>query len=335
MPAETEFGKLPPALGAGSTLAVVSPASYVESSALEAGCRALGQMHDWSVKSSPLALLREGSFAGPPGSRAAALIEIWEREEVDAIICARGGYGSNYLLPLLDFERLLQKPKAFVGYSDNTSLLLALQRAGLVVFHGPMVVSDFATGRAAAESFRAALSGQPQEFRCAPGSAVRSLAPGEARGAITGGCLSIVVASLGTPWEIETRNRILFLEDVNEKVYRLDRMLMQLLLAGKFHGVRGVIFGSMLGCSAPADEANDGENLPEMLMRLLGGLGIPVALGFPSGHVESGNLTLPFGVPAVLKCGDDEVRLEVEPAACKPAPGEPGEKKPVKGIHLI
>jgi muramoyltetrapeptide carboxypeptidase len=318
MPPTTEFGILPPALGAGSTLGVVSTASYVESSRLEAGCRALGQLNDWRVRPSPLALLRQGSFAGPHDSRAAELKEFWEREDVDAIVCARGGYGSNYLLPQLDFEALLRKPKPFVGYSDNTSLLLALQRAGLVVFHGPMVASDFATGRAAQESFLAALCGEPQDIRCAPGSAVRSLVAGEAQAAITGGCLSVVVASLGTPWEIETENRILFLEDVNEKLYRLDRMLMQLLLAGKFRNVRGIIFGPMLGCSAPSDDASEGETLPEMLTRLLGGLGIPVVLGLPSGHVESGNLTLPFGVPAVLRSGDDEVRLEVAPATVKP-----------------
>jgi len=319
MPPEFEYGSIPPALDTGSTLGVVSPASYVESSALEAGCRALGQMYDWRVKSSPLALLRECSFAGPHVTRATAMMELWQRDDIDAILCARGGYGSNYLLPLLDFETLRLMPKPFVGYSDNTSLLLALQRAGLVVFHGPMVASDFATGRAEPESFLAALRGEPQDFRCAPGSGVRSLVAGEAEGTITGGCLSLVLASLGTPWEIETENRILFLEDVNEKVYRLDRMLMQLLLAGKFRGVRGVIFGPMLGCGAPYDESEEGETLPQMLLRLLGELGIPVVLGFPSGHVESGNLTLPFGVPAVLRSGEDEVRLEVEPATFKRA----------------
>jgi len=127
-----------------------------------------------------------------------------------------------------------------------------------------------------------------------------------------GGCLSVVVTSLGTPWEIETRGRILFLEDVNEKPFRIDRMLMHLLQAGKFFGVCGVVFGAMTGC-APATQGE--ESVVQVIRRVLGGLGIPVAFGVPSGHVAAGNLTLPFGVPARLESSQTAVRLHVEPAA--------------------
>jgi muramoyltetrapeptide carboxypeptidase len=312
MHAELQRARRVRAVGPRGKIGVVSPASCVERSALEAGCRALGALNGWQVATSPFALLQcEGSFAGSAESRAAAFMEMWQREDVDALICARGGYGSNYLLPLLDFEALRMSPKAFVGYSDNTCLLLALERAGLVAFHGPMVASDFATGTADASSFRAALTGGALDLAFAAGSPVQTLVAGEARGTLTGGCLSVVVTSLGTPWEIETEGKILFLEDVNEKPYRIDRMLRHLLLAGKFNGVRGIIFGAMRGC-APASPQE--ESLAKMILRVLGGLHIPMVVGVPSGHVEEGNITLPFGVPAVLHGSELGVRLQVEAA---------------------
>jgi muramoyltetrapeptide carboxypeptidase len=311
MQLELQSGRRVRALGPHGKAGVVSPASCVDRSALEAGCRALSALSGWQVATSPCALQSEEGFAGGASSRAASLMEMWQRDDVDAVICARGGYGSNYLLPLLDFNALRMMPKAFVGYSDNTSLLLALERAGMVTFHGPMVASDFARGTADEHSFRAALGGEAQDFSFSAGSPVQALVAGEARGTITGGCLSVVVTSLGTPWEIETEGKILFLEDVNEKPYRIDRMLMHLLLAGKFRAVRGIIFGAMLGCSPASAEE---ETLPRMILRVLGGLGIPIVIGFPSGHVESGNITLPFAVPAALDSSEAGVRLQVEPA---------------------
>ena len=311
MQSELQSGRRVRALGPHGKVGVVSPASCVEREALEAGCRALSTLSGRQVAASPDALQRDGGFAGSAAARAASLIEMWQRDDVDAVLCARGGYGSNYLLPLLDFDALRMYPKAFVGYSDNTSLLLALERNGMVAFHGPMVASDFARGTADEGSFRAALGGEALDLRFPAGSPVQPLVAGEARGPLTGGCLSVVVTSLGTPWEIETQGKILFLEDVNEKPYRIDRMLMQLLLAGKFRAVRGIVFGAMLGCSsAPAEE----ETLPRMILRVLGGLGVPIVIGFPSGHVESGNITLPFGVPAALSSSEAGVRLQVEPA---------------------
>jgi muramoyltetrapeptide carboxypeptidase len=279
----------------------------------------LHTLSGWQVEISPAALQRQGDFAGTPESRATALKEMWERADVNAILCARGGYGANYVLPLLDFEAMRASPKVFVGYSDNTSLLLALDRAGIVGFHGPMVASDFASGRVHEASFLAALRGEVLDLSFRAGSTpvhssstdlkVQPVLLGEAHAPLTGGCLSVVVSSLGTPWEIDSSGKILFLEDVNEKPYRIDRMLMQLLLAGKFDGVRGIIFGGMLGCS-PAS-AQD-ETLPQMIRRILGGLGIPIVFGFPSGHVESGNVTLPFGVPALLESCEEGIRLRVD-----------------------
>ncbi len=316
MASEIQSGKRAQALGPQSAVGVVSLASCVEGSDVQTGCRAVRALSGWQVESSPVALQREAAFAGTPTSRAAAFMEMWNRDGVNAILCTRGGYGSNYLLPLIDFDALKAKSKVFVGYSDNTSLLLALDHAGIVGFHGPMVASDFATGRVDESSFLAALRGDALDFSF-PGesspaaSTVQPLLAGVARAPIIGGCLSVVVTSIGTPWEIETSGKILFLEDVNEKPFRIDRMLMHLLLAGKFDGVRGIIFGAMLGCSPASAEE---ETLPQMIRRILGGLGVPIALGFPSGHVEAGNITLPFGVPAALHCSEAGVRLQVEPS---------------------
>jgi muramoyltetrapeptide carboxypeptidase len=311
MKSELHFGKCARALGPHSAIGVVSVASCVESSALETGSVALHEMTGCRVMMSRTALNREGDFAGSPSSRAAALMEMWLRDDVDAIVCSRGGYGSNYLLPLLDFEALRETPKSFVGYSDNTSLLLALDRAGIVSFHGPMVASDFATDRVEKTSFLASLRGEPLDFSFSTGSCVHSLVAGDAHAPIVGGCLSVVVTSLGTPWEIESSGKILFLEDVNEKPFRIDRMLMHLLLAGKFRGVRGIIFGEMLGCG---DVSAEDESLTQRILRILGGLGIPIIFGFPSGHVLSGNITLPFGIPAKLHSSEVGVRLQVAPS---------------------
>lgn len=296
----------PSALWPRSKVGVVSLASTADHASLIAGCSALHQLTGWEVEA--VATEPDGDFAGTANARSEALTRLWHRDDIGAILCARGGYGSNYLLPLLDLDALKAAPKAFVGYSDNTSMLLALDRLGLVSFHGPMVASDFAAGHADAVSFCAALAGEPLDFSFVSGSGVHSLVEGEASGPLTGGCLSVVVTSLGTPWEIQTAGKILFLEDVNEKPFRVDRMLMHLLLAGKFEGVLGVIFGAMRGCTAEAEE----EALPQLIQRILGGLGVPIVFGVPSGHVQSGNLTLPFGVPALLTSSASGVRLQVE-----------------------
>lgn len=312
---QEETNSLPP-VTRDATLGVVALASRVQPELLEAGCAAL-RRQGWQVEGATAARCVAGDFAGSIEQRTAAFLAMWRRPEVSALVAARGGYGTNYLLPQIDFSALRRTPKPFVGYSDNTALLLALEQAGLPALHGPMVAADFARGAADVASFAAALAGQPQQFewRNVEGdeknvAPVSTLIVGEARGALTGGCLTLVAASLGTPWEIASENKILFLEDVNEKTYQLDRMLRQLILAGKFNHVRGVVFGQMLGCG----EGGEGETVPQMIVRLLRGFAVPIAFGLPSGHVERGNLTLPFGVEAALRCEPDKVCLTVEGA---------------------
>jgi len=254
-------------------------------------------------------------FAGSPERRVQELEEMFERDEVKAIICARGGYGANYLLPLFDLQKLAAKPKIIVGYSDITSLLTYFcNAAGFVTFHGPMVVKDFAKPDGVdLVSLQNALSGA-EDWRLdfSASSGVKSLASGSAEGMLYGGCLSMLVASLGTPYEIRTDDAILFIEDVGTKPYQIDRMLMHLKLAGKFAGVRGIIFGEMLDCIQSPDQRY---TLEEVVMRVVGDLSVPIAYGLRSGHVSRQNITLPIGVKAALNVDSTSVSLEILEAA--------------------
>ncbi len=181
-------------------------------------------------------------FAGSVERRSRELEEMFAREDVRAIVCARGGYGANYLLPVLDLEKIKAHPKIFVGYSDLTALLTYFaDAAGLVAFHGPMVAKDWAHEDGVdMTSWQAALAGiGAWQLDLGADSGVSGLVDGAAEGFLYGGCLSILVASLGTPYEIDTEGTILFIEDVAAKPFQIDRMLMQLKLAGKFDGCAG------------------------------------------------------------------------------------------------
>lgn len=317
-------------------MGIVAPASAIQKNLLEAGCDGLRRFGYKPFYFDSI-LEQDIYFAGSVKRRASELEEMFTRNEVRAIVCARGGYGSNYLLDELNLETVKAHPKIFVGYSDITALLTHLSdAANLVTFHGPMVTKDFAseTGVDSA-SWLAALSGRRDrqtggstafslvptesggwEMRFSVPSSVKGLARGEGLGTLYGGCLSILTASLGTPYEIKTAGAILFLEDVAAKPFQVDRMLMQLKLAGKLDDVRGFIFGEMRDCIQHADQ---GYTLEEVIIRLLGDLNVPIAFGLPSGHVSGGNITLPIGVNAKLSVGDD-VRLSILQPATATAP---------------
>ena len=205
--------------------------------------------------------------------------------------------------------------KIFVGYSDITTLLTCFaDSAGFVTFHGPMVSKDFALADGVdLASWEAAVGGsQPWSVPLGAGSGVSSLVDGTAEGILYGGCLSMLVASLGTPHEIRTAGTILFLEDIAAKPYQIDRMLMQLKLAGKFEGVRGIVFGEMLDCRQHPDQPY---TLQEVIVRIVRDLAVPVVFGLRSGHVTRQNLTLPIGVRARLEVDGQNVSLNIlEPA---------------------
>jgi muramoyltetrapeptide carboxypeptidase len=298
----------PPALRVGDTIGIVAPASNLKQSELDSGCEAL-RMAGYKPVFADSILERDLYFAGSPERRARELEEMFERDDVRAIVCARGGYGANYLLRELDWAKIKEHPKIFVGYSDLTTLLTQLLDVhGMKVFHGPMVCKDWAHADGVnMSSWQSALSGTTP-WDVPFNDVVHGLVDGEAEGILYGGCLSILVASLGTHYQIKTEDTILFLEDVAAKPFQIDRMLMQLKLGGHLDGVRGIIFGEMLNC---VQAVNQDYTLQEVVGRVVGDLGIPVAYGLKSGHVSSGNITLPFGGKARLIVRGREARLRI------------------------
>jgi muramoyltetrapeptide carboxypeptidase len=304
----------PPALQPGDTIGIIAPASNIKRELLESGCGALRRLGYKPFYFDSI-LEQELYFAGSAERRVKELEEMFVRPEVRAIICARGGYGTNYLLEKIDLHKIKSYPKIFVGASDVTTLLTHLADAlGLVTFHGPMATKSFSEPNGIdLHSWRNATEGaRDWAFDLGAQSGITALAGGAAQGILYGGCLSLLVASLGTPYEIQTDGCILFMEDVAEKPYQIDRMLMQLKLAGKLDGIRGVIFGEMLDC---IQNANQGYTLQDVVKRIVGPLGVPVIYGLRSGHVSRENLTLPIGVQAELQVSDTRASFKIlEPA---------------------
>ena len=312
MPISNSQPVKPPALRHGDTIGIVAPASNIRRADLEAGCAALARAGYRTFYFDSI-LERDLYFAGSAPRRARELEEMFERDDIRAILCARGGYGANYLLPHLDLAKIKAHPKIFIGYSDITTLLTYfVDAAGLVVFHGPMATKDWTHENGVElNSWQSALSSSAP-WDVPLNREVIALAEGEAEGILYGGCLSILVASLGTPYAIKTAGTILFLEDVAAKPFQIDRMLMQLKLGGYFDDVRGIVFGEMLDCfqSPTQDYA-----LQEVVQRVVGDLNVPVAFGVKSGHVSSGNITLPFGVKAKLSVQGAQVNLKITESA--------------------
>jgi muramoyltetrapeptide carboxypeptidase len=287
---------------------MVAPASHFKRAEFEAGCEALRRAGYTPFYFESI-FEQDLYFAGSLARRTSELQEMFARDDVRAILCVRGGYGANYLLETLDLNAIKARPKIFIGYSDVTALLTYFADAGgFVTFHGPMTAKDWAHADGVdLASWQAAL-GSPSAWELGADAGASGLVEGEAEGILYGGCLSILVASLGTPYEIQTRGTILFLEDIAAKPYQVDRMLMQLKLAGKFEGVRGIVFGQMLDC---VQNANQGYTLQEVVLRIVGGLGVPVAYGVRSGHVTGRNITLPFGVRAGFTVRGGQAGLKI------------------------
>jgi muramoyltetrapeptide carboxypeptidase len=283
----------PKALRPGDTVGVVAPAAAVERDYLERGVASLIAM-GYRVKVSRHALDRRGILAGDDRVRVAELASFFEDDEVRAIFAARGGYGCGRLLPLIDFKALGQRPKIFMGFSDETYLLNALvDQCGMVAFHGPMVAMDFARGvsGAARNHLMELLAGEAREFELKAETVVRA---GQGRGALIGGCLSVIVAMIGTPWEPAFDGRVLFLEDTGEKAYRVDRMMTQLRQAGVLRRVAGIVFGAIHPVNGNAAER---ALITEFIAGQTADLDCPVLSGIEAGH-GTDNFVLPLGLEA-------------------------------------
>ncbi|MCI3151123.1 LD-carboxypeptidase [Streptomyces sp. GB4-14] len=299
----------PPRLAPGARVAVVAPSGPVPEERLAAG---LDVLRGWGLDpvAAPHVLDRHREFgylAAGDADRAADLQNAWCDPAVDAVICARGGYGAQRMVDALDWEAMRAAgPKAFVGFSDITTLHEAFAvRLGLVTLHGPMAAgADFVKSARAQEHLRATLFA-PESVRTIRSDGT-ALVPGRARGVTLGGCLSLIAGGIGTPHTRDSaRGGLLCLEDVGEETYRLDRCLTQLLRAGMLDGVAGLLLGSWAECD-PYDKVR------ALLVDRLGGLGVPVAEQFGFGHCDDA-LTLPFGVMAELDAGAGTLTLD-EPA---------------------
>lgn len=287
----------PRALRSGDRVAVVAPASSLARAEFDAGIDELRRLGYEPVFEESV-FARARYTAGDAGLRAGAFRRAWADDTVAALIAVRGGYGSVQMLPLLDPAEIRRSPKAFIGYSDNTSLLAWLTGAcGVVAFHGPMIEGRFAKGESAydRDSFtrvltRAAAAGpisHPQ---------VEALRAGEAEGTLLGGTLTQLLASLGTPYAFDPpAGYILFIDEVAERPYRIDRMLTQLRLSGILARASAVVFGELPRCDEPGDA---GPAIKAVVADLLDGFPGPVLFGLPSGHTGGACVTLPFGVRA-------------------------------------
>jgi muramoyltetrapeptide carboxypeptidase len=301
----------PPAVAPDARVAAIAPASSSKPERLARGMEAL-RARGYDAEFGTYAQGRQAPyFSGTAEQRLADLHTAFADPEVRAIFCTRGGYGSNYLLEDIDLDLIRENPKPLFGYSDMTAVQTWLMdELGLVSFHGPMVAADFAVDDGVHDaSLDAALDGDA--VIVGAGEGLRVLRPGRAQGVMYGGCLSILTASLGTRFAPQTEGKLLFLEDVGAKPYQIDRMLRQMVLAGKFDGVSGFVFGEMLECVSPGTGP---ELLEEVILRVLDWFDGPIAIGLRSGHVSRSNVTLPFGIEAELILEDEPVLQYLEPA---------------------
>jgi len=329
----------PPRLNAGDTIGVIAPASAPpDPKAVDRSVAVLESL-GFKTKLARNVRKRWGFLAGTDRERASDLMQMFTARAVNAILCIRGGYGTARLLPLLDYQTIRANPKIFIGYSDITSLHCAfLRRSNLISFHGPMLNSDFIkddfpdftlqsflrtlkrpipAGSICGREAGSSVQGSKHRVRSrAFNSSVTVLRAGSASGPLIGGNLSILCASLGTPWQPSFNNKILFFEDLDEVPYRFDRMLTQLLNAGQLQNVAGIAIGINANCFDPrAKKTNEYRQTCEDVFReRLLPLKVPIIAGLPFGHVPM-NATLPIGVRATL----DGVKgdLIIEEAAVK------------------
>ena len=302
----------PRALEHGDRLAIVAPASPFNRDEFDRGVdeiRSLGfePVYDDTV------FARCRYVAGDAGVRASALRKAWTDRSIAGVIGVRGGYGSAQLLPLLDRDELRATPKPFIGYSDLTSLLTFLTTGcGIVAFHGPMLDRRLSRGAQGydADSFTRALCSRAPVGELAP-AGLEAVVPGEATGPLFGGTLTQLLASLGTPFAFDPPpGYVLFLDEVGERPYRLDREVTQLAQAGLLARASAVVIGELPNCDEPSGEISGRSVMADLFKRFPG----PVVLGFPSGHTTGPAMTLPLGVQCRVVAGD-RPRVVIEESA--------------------
>ncbi len=287
----------------GDTIGFIAPSGAVRTEgAIERALQETERM-GFRVKLGESAGQKYGYLSGTDEVRAQDINNMFADDEVDAIICLRGGYGAMRILDKLDYDLIRSHPKVFVGFSDITALHIAfLEKCGLATFHGPMAAANWSSKPLDVFSrdslYRSVMHAEAAgELANPPEYPKQTVNPGTAEGQLVGGNLMLIVSSLGTPWEINTKDRILFIEEVGERTYCVDRMLTQLRLAGKFDECAGVVFGDFADC--PIEYPEFGLTLEEIIRDVVAPCGKPVFTGLRCGHCTP-TLTLPFGVKCRL-----------------------------------
>lgn len=308
-----------PRLKEGATIGLISPSSPIPESRWQQTIENLEGLGFKLQYDEKRVLAKYGYLAGKDEERAKDVNEMFANKSIDGIWCVRGGYGSARILPMLEYSTIRNNPKVLIGYSDITALLHGIfLKTGLIGFHGPVAASDYTdyTTKYVTETLI-----NPSEELIIPYSAENSakedplyqpytINKGIAEGRLVGGNLTLVTSLMGTPWELDTKNKLVFLEDIGEKPYRVDRMLTQLLLAGKLHKAKGILLGVFNGCEKKEGDAS--LTLKETLQDRLGSLGIPVMYGSSFGHIGN-QYTLPIGVKARMDTEANTLTL-LEPA---------------------
>lgn len=290
------------ALRAGDTIGVIAPSSPPQTMEIVPMAVAAVEAMGFKVKLGETCRQNYGGYlAGTPEQRAAELNAMFADELVDGIICLRGGYGAPQILPMLDYDCIGQNPKLFVGYSDITALHTAFgQCASLATLHGPMAASELARGLEdwSMQVLKQALTiPEPLgELRNPPGEEIVCLVEGEASGPVVGGNLSLIAALMGTPYQLDTRGKLLFLEDIDEEPYRVDRMLTQLALGGLFDDCAGIILGTWTNCEP---KKREGFTVLDVIRNIVLPYQKPTIWNIQIGHSPV-NMALPFGVWASL-----------------------------------
>jgi muramoyltetrapeptide carboxypeptidase len=298
----------PKSLKRGHRIGVVSPSYWLEKKGL-GNAVTVFQKKDYEVQLGDSVYLKDGPFAGTPQQRANDINQMFSDPNIDAIFCARGGYGANRVLPLLDYDLIQSKPKIFMGYSDITAFLTSItQKTGLVTFHGPML-STFKNKLVPynLDTLVNVLSGK-EDIRIVEPNELKPtiLKSGKAIGPLWGGNMCLLVNRLGTKNQLNTDGVILFIEDVDENLYAFDRMLFHMKEAGMFENIRGLIVGEL---TEMKDEIIPfGKTTDEIILDVCGDLNIPIVTNFPCGH---GNYqaTFPISLPVELRADNNFVEL--------------------------
>lgn len=307
------ISKIKPAkLNKGDTIGLIAPGSYISQNQLDESIKNIKDL-GYSVKYNESILDKYGYLAGKDSARLKDIHSMFIDKNVKAIFAVRGGYGCARLLPRLDYELIRSNPKILIGYSDITSLLYGIyKKTGLICFHGPVGTSTFndysvshMTNILTKTQSEYSMKNLPEDV-----DQIRVIKSGVAEGELVGGNLSIVVSMIGTEFDIETKDKIIFLEDIGEEPYRIDRMLTQMRQSGKFDNCSGIALGVFRKCDVDQDdpEFENSLTLQQVFDDRLGDLGVPVIYGLSFGHIIN-KFTLPFGVNARLDTYNKRITL--------------------------